>query len=105
MMSSDCFYNLVEPDGQTVTIFLTNPEIPVRLNIFHCSFPKETMASDLIQYFSSNGKVRIKWIDDTSAYLLFDEFPNSTPRSNETFTVLSFGEYHEGKGSENSKHF
>lgn len=79
----------------------------MRVNVFHCSFPKETVTSDLIKYFSLNGKVRIKWIDDTSAYLLFEEAPNSTPKSNETFTVSNFEEFHQDnmRGLKNSKQF
>lgn len=54
-------------------------EVADRSNIYHASFPSETKTKDLFNYFSKFGKMRVKWINDTSAYIIFEQDPTEEP--------------------------
>ena len=41
--------------------------------MFLATFPAATRTGDLLKHFSPFGKCRVKWIDDTSAYIMFED--------------------------------
>jgi hypothetical protein len=52
-------------------------EEPDRSNVYVAVFPKDTNTNQLVTHFSTFGKVRVRWINDISAWITFDETPNA----------------------------
>jgi len=95
MVGSDNNFNITDSDGLYIKYCLNLTETaPNRVNVFHVSFPKETVTNDLLKHFSQYGKVRVKWIDDTSAYVIFSEPPTSQVTTIGPYNVSTYQEFH-----------
>lgn len=97
MTRSDCSYYLAGDDV-----------IPDRSHIFYVhDFPVSTRTWDLIEYYNRFGKLRVQWIDETSAFLVFSEEINPTTKQEITkpgkYKTLNFEEYCKRKQQEKER--